>query len=471
MARACAGGPGQARRRPPPPTPLARSGAGALGRALLIWLCAGPALADGFARLEGHGGPVKGIAVSADGNRALTASFDYAVGLWSLPSGAAEARLEGHGAGVNAVAFLPGGRALSAGDDFALILWNLATGQPLHRFEGHKGKVIAIAVSPDGARAATAGWDGWIGLWDLEAGTGRFLEGHQGAVNDVVFDGTALYSAGYDGTLRLWDTEAGTSRALIRHGFGINRLVPGDGWLAYGAVDGATPVVTREGEPLADLSTERRPILAMAVSPDGSRLAIGDGEGHVLIAATDDWSIERDFRAVARGPVWALAWTGGGAAGKGARLISGGLDDWATIWPVDGPGPGAGAGDRLASNERSFLRPPGTMENGERQFARKCSICHTLTPDGANRAGPTLWRLFGRRAGTVAGYSYSPALTGSDLVWSAETIDGLFREGPDHYTPGSKMPMQRIAGAADRADLIDFLARNTGPRADEEDTQ
>jgi cytochrome c len=101
------------------------------------------------------------------------------------------------------------------------------------------------------------------------------------------------------------------------------------------------------------------------------------------------------------------------------------------------------------------------MDNGERQFQRICSICHTLTGSTARRAGPTLAGLFGRRAGTVADYIYSDTLDGSDIVWNETTIDALFDEGPDHYIPGSKMPMQRITNATDRDDLIAFLRQAT----------
>ena len=109
------------------------------------------------------------------------------------------------------------------------------------------------------------------------------------------------------------------------------------------------------------------------------------------------------------------------------------------------------------------------MSNGQRQFVRKCSICHSLEPvgsdpGGARRAGPSLHGLFGRPAGTVAGYRYSDALTGSPVIWEAGTIDQLFEKGPDHFTPGSKMPMQQIAELADRQDLIAYLRDNTGPR-------
>ncbi len=117
--------------------------------------------------------------------------------------------------------------------------------------------------------------------------------------------------------------------------------------------------------------------------------------------------------------------------------------------------------DPMGRQDHSFLKPPEEMDNGERQFARKCSICHTLTGDTARRAGPTLAGLFGRPAGTVGDYVYSDALDGSQIVWEAESIDALFDLGPDHYIPGTKMPMQRITDPADRADLIAYLRRAT----------
>ena len=445
-------------------------GGGRAGWARAAWvalsLLAAPVAADqGFARLEGHGGPIKGVAVAPDGAWALTAGFDYSVGVWSLPDGRLARWLEGHGAAVNAVAFLPDGkRALSAGDDGTLILWDPESGRRLHGFEGHRGKIVAVEVGPDGSMAATAGWDDRVGLWDL-AGKApvRWLQGHKGYVNDAVFTGggRTLYTASEDGTVARWDIATGTLEGtVVRHGFGINVLTLNEaaGWLAYGALDGAVRAVDlATGEKLADLTADRRPILALESSPDGRLLAAGDGQGYVTVIDTGDWSVARDFRAAARGPVWALAWTP-----DGRRLISAGLDDSAAIWPVAAP---AEAVEGLLADARpGTALAPGEMSNGERQFVRKCAVCHTLTPDGARRAGPTLYGLFGRRAGSVAGYRYSEALAESGIVWNAATIDNLFSIGPDHYTPGSKMPMQRIAAPEDRRDLIEFLAQNTGPR-------
>ena len=424
--------------------------------ALILALAGLPAQAADFRTLVGHGGPVMDAAVSPDGRFALTGSFDNSVGVWTLGSDEV-IWLEGHEAAVKSVVFLGDGRAASGGDDFAIEIWDTATGQHIRRLEGHKGQVNGLAVSPDGTRLASAAWDGSIRLWDIGTGdTLAVMDGHSSSVSDVVFapDGSLVYSASADGTIRTWDVTTGQEkRLLIKHGFGVNKLLMGDGWLAYGAVDGGTRVIdTTTDDLLADLTLERRPILSMALSPDRSLMAVGDGEGFVMTVSTGNWRIVDDYRAAANGPVWALAFTS-----DNESLLAGGIDDAAYIWPVrhelDAP--------IMATQKRGFLGDPSSMSNGERQFRRKCSICHSLEEDGVRRAGPTLAGLFGRQAGTVAGYLYSNTVANLGFEWNEETIDKLFDLGPDHFIPGSKMPMQRIVKPEDRLDLIEYLKDNT----------
>lgn len=106
--------------------------------------------------------------------------------------------------------------------------------------------------------------------------------------------------------------------------------------------------------------------------------------------------------------------------------------------------------------------PAGDPAAGQTLF-RACAVCHTLTPDGGRRAGPTLWHLFGRKAGSVEGYHYSASLMDSGIVWTEDTVSRLFEVGPETLTPGSKMPMQRIDDAQRRADLIAYLRQATTP--------
>ncbi|WP_170374914.1 c-type cytochrome [Ruegeria atlantica] len=415
------------------------------GLVLALALAPLPAMSE-FYTLKGHGGPIMGIATAPDG-RIATASFDNSVGLWSNRR---PEWLEGHEAAVNSVAF--NGRAIySAGDDFTLRRWpgGEVVGQ-------HKGKIVGIAASK--THVATASWDGTIGLWPEDGSAAQTLTAGSG-VNAVTFspDGATLYSAGIDGTLRVWDVASGKEiQRLVEHGFGINELVlnVADNWIAYGAVDGVTRILDLTTGEERDFTLDRRPILALALSPDRSLLAVGDGEGYIMVIDTVEWHIAQDFRATLRGPVWALAFSA-----DGQNIHAGGIDEAMYSWPVSS----FGDREQMAAAEPSFLKNPEEMSNGERQFSRKCSICHSLTPDGQRRAGPTLYGVFGRKAGTLAGYFYSDTLQDSDIVWNDETINALFDEGPDHYIPGSKMPMQRITQAQDRDDLIAFLRRATAP--------
>jgi cytochrome c len=142
---------------------------------------------------------------------------------------------------------------------------------------------------------------------------------------------------------------------------------------------------------------------------------------------------------------------------NGRNIHAGGIEDIMYSWPIatmDEHQP-------MSAEVRSFLENPERLPNGERQFKRKCSICHTVTEGSARKAGPSLYKLFGRPAGSVSDYNYSATLDKSKIVWSAKTINDLFEIGPDHYIPETKMPMQRIAKQQDRDDLIEYLRTAT----------
>jgi cytochrome c len=140
-------------------------------------------------------------------------------------------------------------------------------------------------------------------------------------------------------------------------------------------------------------------------------------------------------------------------------VLSGGADGVIRAWDARG-------GQAIGSPAPTVAALPaaGADESRGAALFRKCAACHTVTADGGNRAGPSLYGVFGRRAGQVAGYSYSDALKRNPLVWTEQTVDDLFRLGPDEFTPGSKMPLQRMPDAADRTELIEYLKRITAPQ-------
>lgn len=409
--------------------------------------------------LVGHGGPVKAIAADPSQRRLLTGSFDYAMMLWALDEeGAARevARFAEHDGPVSAVAFHPDGqRALSASDDGVLHVWDLPSRKKLKAFSGHDARILGLALGPTGRWAATASWDGTIRLWDMkELRSGVVLRGHNGPVNAVAFErgGHRLVSAGNDGTLRLWDLGKGDLiRAAYRHGWGINVLARlGEGnRFAFGALDGTVGIFDAAANefPRTIIKFEK-PVLALAALDKPGLLGVGSGGGQINVYRQGDWKPIANY-ANPYGPVWAMAFVE-----NGARIYFGGLDDYATRWQLS---PREKFESAPSTFPRRFQISGSQISLGEEQFARKCSVCHTLTPDDANRAGPTLFKLFGRPAGSVPGYPYSPALRSAKIVWTPETLGKLFEIGPHTYTPGSKMPLQVIANAEKRKALVEYL--------------
>jgi cytochrome c len=285
----------------------------------------------------------------------------------------------------------------------------------------------------------------------------RFIRGHDGPVNAVQFsiDGEHFYSAGYDGQIRKWRLSTGEYlRSVVRNGWSVSvfAIDEENDFVAYGSSDGTMNIENlSDGAEVMRLGDERVPVLAIYGSPSYQMLAFGNAKGRVVVINTTDWSIVRDFNA-ANGPIWSVV-----IMPDGKSLVVAGLDDFITRWELfefppeflERPGPA-----------RRF-HPTAAISNGEKQFARKCSVCHTLSPDGRRRAGPTLFGVFGRLAGTLDGYPYSKALLDSDIVWNADSINRLFADGPDVVTPGTKMPIQRMKNAQDRIDLVTFLKMAT----------
>jgi cytochrome c len=97
---------------------------------------------------------------------------------------------------------------------------------------------------------------------------------------------------------------------------------------------------------------------------------------------------------------------------------------------------------------------PGRAALGEAVYAR-CQACHALAYD---RTGPRHCGLFGRRAGSVPGFAYSDAMRGSDIVWTARTLD-RFLNNPTRVVPGTTMGYAGVADRTERAALIDYLKR------------
>jgi cytochrome c len=406
------------------------------------------------AQMRGHGGPVRTVAISPDGQSILSGSFDTSVIRWSVATGFAEQVLRFHASAVNAVVFLDDKRMATAGADAQIAIWTAGRAKPDIVLAGHDAPIVALAVSPDRTLLASASWDRSVRLWPLDgSGKPRVLEGHKQNVNGIAFtpDGRSLVSVGYDLTLRIWRLSGGAPD-IVALPSPLNAVAIGpDGAITAGAANGKVYFLTRDGKIAGEIKAGTTPVISLAVSPDGALLAAASIGGSVAI-------IDRKARAVMRSlvgpglPVWSVAFFA-----DSETLLTGGADHLIRRW-------NASTGELIGSPIVGAPSDPLAAFAGDRgaEIFRSCIACHTLSENDGVRAGPTLAGIFGRKIASLPGYNFSEALKTMDIIWTRETVAKLFEIGPAAYTPGTKMPEQRIASPDDRKALTDFLARATG---------
>ena len=420
-------------------------------RVALMLLTLGASAAQ--AQLRGHGGPVRALAISPDGSQAVSGSFDTSAIRWSLSRNVAEQVMRFHDGAVNAVAWLSDGRIVTAGADAHIAIWSPGNPEPDKVLDGHGGPIAALAISPDGMMLASASWDHTVRLWPLSGGAPRVLEGNSQNVNGVAFspDGSELVSAGYDATLRIWPLRGNDSASVHNLPSPLNTVaVAPDGEIAAAGADGKVYFLSPQGELRGEVQASPTPVIALAISRDGALVAAAGIRGSVAIIERKTRKVEHTL--VGPGPpVWSVAFFP-----DNRTLLTGGADRTIRRWDVVSGEPiGAvvvGAPDDPLA---AYAGDPGA------QVFRACVACHTLSPDEGNKAGPSLAGIFGRRIATLPGYHYSDALKHMDIVWTPDTVAKMFEVGPMTYTPGTKMPEQKVGSPEERKALVEFLEKAT----------
>ncbi len=196
---------------------------------------------------------------------------------------------------VLCLALSPDGKKLAAGGcDRQVRVWDLSAGVTAAKLEqtveNHADWVLGVALSPDGTKLLTASRDKTAKVWDLaKQESVMTFPDHQNPVYAVAAkaDGKMAFSVGADKTLRLWRVggDGKQVRATPGHGDEVFKVVGhvGQAVLATCSADKTVRLWKEDGSPLRTLTGLNDQVYAVAISPDGQRVAAGAWDGEVRV--------------------------------------------------------------------------------------------------------------------------------------------------------------------------------------------
>jgi len=287
--------------------------------------------------LQGHFASVNGVALSADGRRAVSASGDNTLKVWDVDTGRELLTLQGHSASVTGVALSAHGRhAVSASDDKTLKVWDVDSGREILTLHGHSASVNGVALSADGRRAVSASDDYTLKVWDVDSGRELLtLHGHSASVNGVALtaDGRHAVSASDDYSLKVWDVDSGRELLTLHgHSDSVNGVaLSADGRRAVSASNDDTLKVwdVDSGRELLTLHGHSASVYGVALSADGRRAVSASWENTVKV-----W----DLNSGRELPILhghSASVSGVALSADGRRAVSTSWDDTLKVWDVD----------------------------------------------------------------------------------------------------------------------------------------
>jgi WD40 repeat protein len=248
-----------------------------------------------IAQLPGHVKRVTSLAISSDGSRIVSGSFDRAVRVWNGRT-FEDLGLCEHEDKLNSVAFSPDSRLIASGsDDYGVGIWDTLSLERVFQLTGHKDVVTSVAFFPDGTRIVSASYDRTVRMWD--ARTYEPLPGLQcsGSVFAIAIssDCTRLAIAenmpGAKGILHVFDilTLAEQAQVSISPGPYIPWSIafsPDSNLIASGTASGVVEVWDAKNlSKISTLSGHHGQVTSIVFLSDGSQIISGSLDGTVRI--------------------------------------------------------------------------------------------------------------------------------------------------------------------------------------------
>jgi len=276
---------------------------GSRDKTLLVWHLTHEDQNYGTPRksLHGHSHFIQDVAISSDGQFALSGSWDGTLRLWDINQGTTSRRFVGHTKEVMTVSFSPENRQIVSGSrDRTIRLWN-TLGECKYTIgeNGHTSWVTGVRfANHPNSTIISGGWDKLVKVWNSDWKLSRELVGHTGYINHVAVspDGSLCASGGKDGFAALWDLNEGKKLASLQADGIINALAfsPNRYWLVA-ATDKSIKVWDLENKQLlTELDDKQEKFfgsnkayktwpLSLAWSADGSTLFAGYSDGNIRV--------------------------------------------------------------------------------------------------------------------------------------------------------------------------------------------